>query len=75
MNKGIAAASAVPILKGGYEVMIQTFKSGCSLRRLNNAEFEMILPGGEHLLVDPWLDRADIFPAEVGLCSAYTYSF
>lgn len=45
--------------------MMQTFKSGCSLRWLNNAGFEMILPSGAHLLVDPWLDQAEIFPVAV----------
>lgn len=45
--------------------MIQTFRSGISLRWLNNAGFEMVLPGGAHLLVDPWLDQADIYPVPV----------
>lgn len=45
--------------------MMQTFQSGCSLRWLNNAGFEIILPGGAHLLVDPWLDKAEIFPVAV----------
>lgn len=33
-----------------------------TLRWLNNAGFEMVLPGGSHLLVDPWLDEADVYP-------------
>lgn len=45
--------------------MMQTFQSGCSLRWLNNAGFEIILPGGAHLLVDPWFDQAEIFPVAV----------
>lgn len=42
--------------------MIEMFKAGITLRWLNNAGFEVILPGGAHLLVDPWLDEADIYP-------------
>ena len=38
------------------------FRAGISLRWLNNAGFEMILPGGAHLLVDPWLDEAYMYP-------------
>lgn len=45
--------------------MIQTFRSGITLRWLNNAGFEVVLPGGSHLLVDPWLDQADIHPVPV----------
>ena len=37
-------------------------KSGIQIRWLNTAGFEMILPGGAHLLVDPWLDSSDIYP-------------
>ena len=42
--------------------MEKTFRSGFSLRWLNTAGFEMILPGGAHLLVDPWLDSSEIYP-------------
>lgn len=38
------------------------FRSGFQLRWLNNAGFEIILPTGSHLLVDPWLDEAMIYP-------------
>jgi L-ascorbate metabolism protein UlaG (beta-lactamase superfamily) len=38
------------------------FRSGITMRWLNNAGFEIILPGGKHLFVDPWLDEADIYP-------------
>ncbi len=41
---------------------MEMFSSGIKLRWLNNAGFEMILPGGAHLLVDPWLDEAQIEP-------------
>lgn len=40
-------------------------RSGIQMRWLNNAGFEVILPGGAHLLVDPWLDSADIYPVSV----------
>lgn len=36
--------------------------NGVSVRWFNTAGFEMILPGGAHLLVDPWLDSSDIYP-------------
>lgn len=42
-----------------------TLFSGIRLRWLNNAGFEIELPGGAHMLVDPWLDRADIYPYPV----------
>lgn len=41
------------------------FRSGLSMRWLNNAGFELVLPGGKHLFVDPWLDEADIYPVSV----------
>lgn len=43
----------------------EMLRSGITMRWLNNAGFEVILPGGAHLLVDPWLDQADIFPVSV----------
>lgn len=42
--------------------MTQMFRSGFDLRWINNAGFEVVLPGGAHLLVDPWLDSAQIYP-------------
>ena len=45
--------------------MSEIMGKGVSLRWINNAGFEIILPGGAHLLVDPWLDRADIHPLPV----------
>lgn len=39
--------------------------AGIEFRWLNNAGFEMILPGGKHVLMDPWLDSADMFPLSV----------
>ncbi|WP_077611322.1 MBL fold metallo-hydrolase [Clostridium sp. Marseille-P2415] len=45
--------------------MIRMFRSGISIRWINNAGFELILPGGAHLLVDPRLDSAQIYPLEV----------
>lgn len=41
---------------------MEMFRSGITLRWLNNAGFEIILPDGAHLLVDPWLDEAQIYP-------------
>ena len=41
---------------------MEMFSSGIKLRWLNNAGFELVLPGGAHLLVDPWLDEAQIEP-------------
>ncbi len=38
------------------------FRSGFDLRWINNAGFEVVLPGGAHLLVDPWMDSAQIYP-------------
>lgn len=34
------------------------FSSGIKMRWINNAGFEIVLPSGRHLLVDPWLDNA-----------------
>jgi len=42
--------------------MTRNFRSGIQLRWINNAGFEVILPEGAHLLVDPWLDTAQIHP-------------
>ncbi len=42
--------------------MITQLNQGILLRWLNTAGFEMILPGGSHLLVDPWLDESDVYP-------------
>ncbi len=39
--------------------------NGIQLRWLNTAGFEMILPSGSHLLVDPWLDHSDIYPISI----------
>ena len=41
---------------------MRMMKTGINLRWLNNAGFEMELPGGAHLLVDPWLDEAQVYP-------------
>lgn len=42
------------------------FQNGIKLRWFNNAGFEIVLPSGRHILVDPWLDHAGYwtFPAE-----------
>lgn len=42
--------------------MLRMLESSIRLRWLNTAGFEMILPGGAHLLVDPWLDSCDTYP-------------
>ena len=38
---------------------------GMKFRWLNNAGFEMELSRGKHLLVDPWLDEAQIYPISI----------
>ena len=38
---------------------------GMKFRWLNNAGFEMELSSGKHLLVDPWLDEAQIYPISI----------
>lgn len=45
--------------------MIQYFRSGIELRWINNAGFEVRLPDGAHLLVDPWMDTAQIYPLSI----------
>ncbi|MFA6506409.1 MAG: MBL fold metallo-hydrolase [Treponemataceae bacterium] len=35
-----------------------TMVSGIEFRWINNAGFEIILPNGKHVLIDPWLDSA-----------------
>lgn len=42
--------------------MAQMLNNGIKLRWLNTAGFEIVLPGGAHLLVDPWLDSATLYP-------------
>ena len=38
---------------------------GMKFRWLNNAGFEVELSSGKHLLVDPWLDEAQIYPISI----------
>lgn len=38
---------------------------GMKFRWLNNAGFEMELSSGKHLLVDPWLDEAQVYPISI----------
>ena len=45
--------------------MIKQLNNGIRLRWLNTAGFEMILPSGAHLLVDPWLDNSDVYPISI----------
>ncbi len=42
--------------------MANILNAGIQLRWFNTAGFEMVLPGGAHLLVDPWLDSSDLYP-------------
>ncbi len=42
--------------------MYKLLNKGIGLRWFNTAGFEMIIPGGAHILVDPWLDSATIYP-------------
>lgn len=49
------------------------FRAGFKLRWLNNAGFEMILPGGKHLFVDPWLDEAEIYPVPIDTIDRMEY--
>jgi L-ascorbate metabolism protein UlaG (beta-lactamase superfamily) len=37
-------------------------KKGIDFRWLNNAGFEIVLPSGAHVLIDPWLDSSKIAP-------------
>jgi L-ascorbate metabolism protein UlaG (beta-lactamase superfamily) len=52
---------------GGDKVTYESVDmvAGIEFRWLNNAGFEMILPNGNHVLIDPWLDSADMFPLSV----------
>lgn len=64
-----AIAESVPTPKPASESM-DTFDNvnmvgGIEFRWLNNAGFEIILPSGKHVLVDPWLDSAAMFPLSV----------
>lgn len=43
---------------------VTMLRAGITMRWLNNAGFEVVLPGGAHLLVDPWLDSAEIYPVQ-----------
>ena len=43
----------------------QMFPDGIFLRWFNTAGFEIILPGGKHLLTDPYLDSSKVFPFSV----------
>lgn len=42
--------------------MYSLLNSGMRLRWFNTAGFEIVIPGGAHILVDPWLDNATIYP-------------
>lgn len=42
--------------------MYKVLNNGLKLRWFNTAGFEMVIPGGAHILVDPWLDSSDLFP-------------
>lgn len=42
--------------------MVTMLNNGIKIRWLNTAGFEVILPGGAHLLVDPWLESSDVYP-------------
>jgi len=41
--------------------MYTLVNKGLKIRWFNTAGFEMIIPGGAHILVDPWLDSASIY--------------
>lgn len=43
-------------------MMYSLINQGLKIRWFNTAGFEMIIPGGAHILVDPWLDSATIYP-------------
>lgn len=62
MGGAMAEESVVATDKAGEPVL---FDNGVQLRWYNNAGFEVILPSGRHLLVDPWLDNAGywVFPS------------
>ncbi|MEA5012250.1 MAG: MBL fold metallo-hydrolase [Angelakisella sp.] len=47
--------------------------NGLQVRWFNNAGFEMILPSGKHLLVDPWLDSSNTFAFSVEQVEQYDY--
>lgn len=53
--------------------MADLFRSGLKLRWLNNAGFEVELPGGKHLFVDPWLDTAEIWPVPLDALERMDY--
>ena len=54
--------------------MATMLDNGVRVRWLNTAGFEMVLPGGAHLLVDPWLDSSDVYPFPLKRSSARTIS-
>ncbi len=50
----VAGENGVTMLNGGIQ-----------LRWFNNAGFEMVLPSGKHIIVDPYLDSANVEPFPV----------
>jgi len=42
--------------------MANMLENGFRIRWLNTAGFELVLPGGAHVLIDPWLDSSDVYP-------------
>ncbi len=52
---------------------MESLRGGFELRWINNAGFEIELAGGAHLLVDPWMDSAQIWPMKVEQLSRVDY--
>ena len=44
-----------------------------NFRWLNNAGFEIVLPGGAHVLIDPWLDSAEFHPVSLAQIACADY--
>lgn len=53
--------------------MMRELSTGFGLRWINNAGFELELAGGAHLLIDPWLDSAQIWPMKAEQLSRADY--
>jgi L-ascorbate metabolism protein UlaG (beta-lactamase superfamily) len=64
--KSLALVAVVLLFLCGTTVIfaatqkIPASKTGIDFRWLNNAGFEIILPSGAHVLIDPWLDSSTI---------------
>ena len=67
-NLALAGATSEP-----SDASIVAARHGLVFRWLNNAGFEIVLPSGAHLFVDPWLDSAAFNPLRVASLNRADY--